>query len=168
MTAKNKLLLYSLFFSILILFYAPKGKSEELTLATISTDANSDTFALVVDVNDETEDLKSVFIDTFQSGSRSKRDALSIDTFMKEGLKIKNNLAKIEAENFLPDQGGLITINALYNALTGKRKTYELNLAKDKTSWHLFLKGKIIRKIFARANKIPIVGIVGAKELVMQ
>lgn len=168
MTAKNKLLLYSLFLSILILLYAPKGHTEELTLAVMSTDVNEETFSLVVDVEEKTETLKSFFIDSFSNGARMNRDALSIETFMKDGLSVKNNLAKIEADNFYPDQGGLITIDAVYNALTGKRKSYELQLAKDKTSWHLFSKGRIITKIFARANSVPVVGVVGAKELIMQ
>lgn len=168
MTAKNKLLLYSLFLSLLILFYAPKGHTSELTLAVMSTDVNEDTFSLVIDVEEKTENLKSFYIDSFSGGARVNRDALSIETFMKEGLSVKNNLAKIEADNFFPDQGGMITIDAVYNALTGKRKIYELQLAKDKTSWHLFSRGKIITRIFARANRVPIVGVVGAKELIMQ
>jgi len=168
MTAKNKLLLYSLFLSILILLYAPKGKADELTLATLSTDVTPDTYALVVDVDAETDVLKSFFIDSFSEGKRFNRDALTIDAFAREGIKVKNNLARIETENFLPDQGGMITIDAVYNILTGKRKSYELHLARDKTNWHLFSHGKIISKIHAISNKVPIVGVVGAKDLVMQ
>ena len=168
MTAKNKLLLYSLFLSILILLYAPKGKADELTLATLSTDVTPDTYALVVDVNEETQSLKSFFIDTFVEGKKSNREALTIDAFARDGIKVRNNLARIEAENFLPDQGGLITIDAVYNILTGKRKSYELQLAKDKVDWHLFSHGKIISKIHAVSNKVPIVGVVGAKDLLMQ
>lgn len=168
MTAKNKLLLYSLFLSILILLYAPKGKADELTLATLSTDVTTDTYSLVVDVDCESQILKSFFVDSFAEGKRFNRDALSIDAFARDGIKVKNNLAKIEAENFLPDQGGMITIDAVYNILTGKRKSYELHLAKDKTAWHLFSHGKMISKIHAVSNKVPIVGVVGAKDLLMQ
>lgn len=172
MTANNKLLLYSLFLSILILMYVPKGKADELTLANLSTDVNSDTYALVVDVNNDTQSLKSFYIDSFSEGKRTKRDALPIEDFIKKGLTLPNNarfsVARIESENFQADQGGMIIIDAVYNFLTGKRKQYELQIAKDQTTWRLFSTGKVITKIFARANRVPIAGIVGAKELIMQ
>lgn len=168
MTANNKLLLYSLFLSILILMYVPKGKADEFVLASISTDVSSDTYALVVDVDNESQTLKSFFIDNFTDGKKTKRDTLAMDEFMKRGLNVKN-FAKIQSENFLPDQGGLITIDALYNILTGKRKSYELELAKENNSnWRLYSNGKAISKIIAHANRVPIIGIVGARELVMQ
>lgn len=172
MTANNKLLLYSLFLSILILMWAPKGKADEIMLATIATDVDSDTYAIVVDVDNDSQVLKSFFIDNFTGGKKVKRDALPIETFVKEGLSVKNNspitFAKIESENFLPDLGGPIRIDALYNALTGRRKQYELELAKDKSTWRLFSHGKIITKIFAQANRVPVIGVVGAKDLIMQ
>jgi hypothetical protein len=171
MTANNKLLLYSLFLSILILLYAPKGKADEFILATISTDVSRDTYALVVDVDNETQLLKSFFIDNFTEGKKTKRDILAMDEFIKKGLNVKN-FAKIESDNFLPDQGGIITIDAVYNILTGKRKSYELQLAKenanDKMTWRLFSKGKAISKIIAHANRVPVIGVVGARELIMQ
>lgn len=172
MTANNKLLLYSLFLSVLILIFAPKGKAEEVTLANLSTDVNSDTYSLVVDVDENSQNLKSFYIDSFSNGNKSNRDALTIEAFIKKGFKVTNNtpitFAQIESDNFQADQGGMITIDALYNILNGKRKRYELQIAKDKTTWRLFNNGKIVTKILAIANRVPLAGVVGARELIMQ
>lgn len=172
MTANNKLLLFSLFISVFILMYAPRGRAAEQILATITTSVGSDSYQLVVDYNDEDQSLTNFFIDNFTDGHLTKRDALSMNTFIKEGIAFNNkgtyNFARIVPENFDKDQGGMIVIDALYNIITGKRKSYEMQLAKDNNGWSLFNKGHSIKEIYAEANKLPLIGVVGAKDLIMK
>ncbi len=172
MSANNKLLFLSLLIALFILSWAPRSKASEQILATVTTDIDSDYYKLIVDTSDETQTLKTFFIDNFSNSKLTKRDSLEIKSFIKEGIvfnkKGKRTFAKITPENFDVEQGGMITIDILYNIITGKRRSYELHLAKDKESWKLFSHGKIINKILAHANKVPLIGVVGAKELVMR
>ncbi|MDD4972773.1 MAG: hypothetical protein PHY93_00400 [Bacteriovorax sp.] len=170
MLNSNKLM--ALAFCLSTIIFVNVSKASEQILATISTDAQSDSFQLAVNSDEENQTLTSFYIDNFSSGQFLGRDELSMKTFIKEGIDLphkgKINFAKIIGENFDEEQGGVIVIDTLYNILTGKRKSYELHLAKDKSGWKLFKAGQIITQIKALANKVPLVGVVGAKDLVMK
>jgi hypothetical protein len=168
MVSKNKLLLLSFCLSTLILVIAPrKSQAAEQLLATVSTDVTTDVYHLVVDTNEDTQTLKAIYVDNVEGTNLKKRDSITIDSFVKEGAHF-NNFAKIETNNFDDQQGGVIIIDAVYNILTGKRKSYDMQLAKDKTGWKLFKEGTPITQIIAHANKLPLIGVVGAKDLTMK
>jgi hypothetical protein len=153
------------------LIYINATKASEEVMADISTDVSIDTFKLVIDTNNEEETINSFSIDNYENGHLTKRHNLLAKTFINEGIKIpvkgKIAFARIYSENFDEEQGGMIVIDTLYNLLTGNRKSYEVFLAKDRRGWKLFKSGKVITHIKAIAHKIPVVGIVGAKDLIM-
>jgi hypothetical protein len=170
MINSKKLMPLAFCFSTLI--FINVSKASEQILATISTDVQADSYQLIVNTDEDKQLLTAFYIDNFSSGQFSSRDELSIKTFIKEGIKLphkgKINFAQIIGENFDEEQGGVIVIDTLYNILTGRRKSYELHIAKDKSGWKLFRAGKIITQIKALANKVPLIGVVGAKDLVMK
>lgn len=178
MSANNKLLFISLLIALFILSWAPRSKAaeeskvSEETLATITTDLDSDYYKLIVGIDNDNQALKTFFVDNFSRGKLTKRDTMAINVFIRDGItfnkKGRITFAKIVPENFDEDQGGMVTIDALYNILTGRIKSYELQLAKDKEGWKLFTHGKVIKQIIAHANKVPFLGVVGAKDLVMK
>lgn len=147
-------------------------KASEQLLATITTNVNNDSYQFAVDANDDEHMLNTFYIDTFINGKLSNRDTLPIGNFINERLSFpkdsKYSFVKIYSQNFDRELGGFIIIDTLYNAISGKRKVYEFQLAQDNDGWKLFYNGKTITKILAIANKIPIVGIVGARDLSMK
>lgn len=167
----KKLFIISFFIATSIFITAKELKAEEQTIAIITTDVNNDAFQLIVDTSDDGQRLEAFKFDKYPKTNNDK-DLLPIAKFINEGLRLpKNsryNFASINGQNFDNEQGGIIIIDTLYNFLTGKRKKYELHLAKDKTGWKLYEKGEIISRIFAYANRAPIIGIIGAKELIMK
>jgi len=164
--------LFAISLLISLTIFSTVTKASEQILATISTDVNSDHYQFVVEVDQEARMLKAFYIDNFIVGENRSRDALPIESFLNEGIILPKNgnrvFATINAQNFDRGLGGVIIINALYNAVTGKRKSYEFDLAQDQSGWKLFYKGKAISKIRAIAHKLPLVGVVGAKELSME
>ena len=168
----NSKKLLAMAFCLSTLIYINTSKASEKLLTNIATDVLTDSYQLIVDLNEDDQTLKAFYIDNFTQGQFTNRDELSIKTFIEEGIilphKAKLTFAKISGENFDEEKGGMIIIDTLYNALTGKRKSYELQMAQDKTGWGLFYKGKAISKILAVANKLPIIGVVGARELTMK
>lgn len=169
MMPKNYLLIFSLIISFSI--FTSVSKAHEHVLANITTDVNTDSYKFIVDVDEFQHLLQSFYIDTYVSGQLTKRDTLPMDHFINRGLTLPKNskyeFVKMEGQNFDQTLGGLLVIDAVYNILTGKRRAYELQLAQDKSGWRLFYKGRAISSIIALAHKIPIVGIVGAKDLSM-
>ena len=171
MTANNKLLVLSLMLSFFILIWAPRSKASEHLLATISTDINDNSYELIIDDN-EFQALQFFYVDNFSSGHLRSRASFPINAFITEGIKFDNKgpfrMVEINSDNFDKEQGGIINISALYNILTGKKKNYEMQIAKDKVGWALFYQGQLIKQIIAYANRLPLVGVVGAKELIMK
>ncbi len=166
-----KLLIISLFIATTIFIAAKESKAEEQTIAVITTDVNNDSYQLIVDTSDDGQKLEAFKFDEYPKTETTK-DFLPITNFINEGLRLpKNsryNFASINSRNFDSEQGGIIIIDTLYNFITGKRKSYELHLAKDKSGWKLYDKGQVITRIFAYANRAPIIGVIGAKKLIMK
>lgn len=167
MTSSNKLLAFSLFISLLI--FNSVSKASEEVLATITTDVNKDSYQFIVDVNDEERELISFCVDTYVDGKFSNRDSIPILSFIDEGLSLpkkgKINFAKISGNNFDRTLGGELVINVLSNALLGKRKIFEFELAQNWAGWKLFHKGKVVSRAQAIANKVPLAGVVGIKDI---
>lgn len=145
--------------------------SEQL-LASVSTDATTDTYQFTIGVNDEDQTITSLYFDTFTDKKLGHRDELPVDTFIKEGITLpkrgKLNLVRIAGENFDKEQGGMVVIEAVYNILTGKRRDYEFHIAKQKVGWAMFKDGHLVTQVKAVAKKVPVVGIVGVKDLVTE
>lgn len=165
----NQLLVISFLISLSIA--TSVSRASEQVLAKISTDVSTETYQFIVDYNEETRSLNAFYIDTFSDGPKTNRDEMPMDSFLEEGLSLpkkgKHVFATINGENFDRVQGGAIVISTLYNIINGKRKSYELTLAQDQTGWKLFYHGKAIERIKAIANKLPLIGVVGAKDLAM-
>lgn len=170
MIASKHLFAISLLISISIFSSVTKGA--EQILATITTDVNSDSYQFILEVNEDEHLLKAFYLDNFIIGQSRSREVLPLDRFLDAGLILPQAgnqvYAKINGVNFDNTLGGIIVIDTLYNGITGKRRSYELELAQDQAGWKLFYKGKPITKIMAIAHKVPILGIVGAKELSMK
>lgn len=170
MISKNKLLIISFCLSFII--FNSTLKASEVVLATITTDVDSESWQLKVETDDHERALLAFHIDNFTPGKEASRDTLSMEEFIRLGLNLPHksprSFARISGIHFDRDLGGAVIIDTLYNAISGKRKSYELHLALDhKEGWKLFYRGKAITQIRALAHKIPVIGVVGAKELLM-
>jgi len=75
---------------------------------------------------------------------------------------------KLKSNNFDLEQGGIVVVDTLYSGVSGERKTYEIQLAQDKSGWALFKQGKTIKEIQIKTNRVMVIGAVGIKTLVMK
>lgn len=75
---------------------------------------------------------------------------------------------KLKSNNFDTEQGGIVVVDTLYSGVSGERKSYEIQLAQDKSGWSLFKQGKAIKEINIKANRVMVLGTVGIKNLVMK
>ena len=168
----NSSKLLALAFCLSIIISLNVSKASEQILADITIDVFSDSYQLKINANEENQTISAVYIDNLSNGKLVSRDEISINSFIKEGIKIPHNspinFAKISGENFDKEQGGILTIDAIYNILTGRRKSIEMELAKDQSGWKLFKAGQNITQIKAVINKIPVIGMVGVKDFEMK
>lgn len=156
----------------MFLLFLNSSFATEKLLANITSDVLSDYYHLSVNINDENQNLNMFYFDTYVNDTFNKRDEITINDFIKQGIRIPANgkivVVRISGYNFDEEQGGMLILNTLANILSGRRKTYELHLARDIDQWALYKNGKTITKIKVMANRIPIVGVVGIKDLMME
>jgi hypothetical protein len=156
---------------ILIITIFNVAKASEQVLATISRDEGSLIYKLVVNDNDGME-IKTFYNDVYERGIRIRRTELDPIQLYNQGMILeqrdKHIVLKLTSTNFDLEQGGIIIADTLYNGASGERRSYEIQLAKSKTGWGLFKKGKSIKEISIQTNKIIIIGAVGIKNLVMK
>lgn len=164
----NKFLILSLFTLISL-----KAVAYEEILSVTDNDDNNEVYNLVVSVDDTTDRLNDLYKDTFIDGKKIKRDTLrASDLKTKEGVILEKrdnyNVLNLKSDNFDHDRGGQIIIDTLFNGIKGDRKTYDLELAKDKRTWKLFKNKKAVSKFHVKVNKVIILGTVGIKTIVME
>lgn len=161
-----------LMFATLLL--SGKVLAREEIIATITNDENKQVYTFVAETNEATDSIKSFFKDNYSSaGKKINRELLASEKLTTGGLILEkrgdHEVLKLESNNFDLDQGGIVTINTLFNGVNGQRKEYDLQLAKAHDGeWRLFKGSKIITKLHIVVNKKFVIGNVGVKEIQMK
>lgn len=147
--------------------------AREEILSVTDNDDNNEVYNLVVNVDDSTQSLKELYKDTYVGGKKIRRDKLNPDHLKtNEGVILEKrdnyNVLNLKSDNLDFDRGGRITIDTLYNGISGERKQVDVELAKDKNAWRLFKEKKAVSRFHVRVNKVIILGTVGIKTIVME
>lgn len=169
---KRKINYHTLFFfAFFLLFSIQTIMAAETRLVIFSSDLNTDNFHLIVEDDPSIRQIKTFHLDSYKGPVFHKRETVPIEKFITEGVTLPRKgqfvFARITAQNFDKTLGGEIVMDTLYNALTGKRVSYYYQMAQDRSGWGLFHKGARTNHIKAIANRVPIIGPVGVKELQM-
>ena len=147
------------------------AKADEKIVATVSSDENNVVYKLVIDSKDG-RGIEHFYKDTYENGKKSRRIELDAEVMMKTGMILEQRdkyvVMKLKSNNFDLEQGGIVVVDTLYSGISGERKTYEIQLAQDKSGWALFKQGKTIKEIKIQANRVMVVGTIGIKNLVMK
>lgn len=162
-----------LFLALFCAFSFCAFADHEEVISTTDNDDNKEIYQLVVKVDDMTLRLLEIYKDTYVSGSKIKRDILNQeDMKTPEGMILEKrgnfNVLNLKSDNFDNDRGGHIVIDTLYNGITGERRNYDVDLARNKTGWGLFSGPRPISKFHVYVNKVVIFGKVGVKTIVME
>lgn len=158
---------------VLMMSFNLKAYAFEETLSITDNDDNNEIYNLVVKVDETTQSLSALYKDTYVNGVKIRRDVLNaLDLKTEDGVILEKrdqyNVLNLKSDNFDYDRGGKIIIDTLYNGIKGERRFFELELAKDKTSWKLFKNQKAVSKFHVKVNKVIILGTVGIKTIVME
>lgn len=149
-----------------------KAFAKEYLLATISRDDNSKTYQLSIESEGERE-IKHFYKTTFLGGKRVNRELLDHNLLeSSKGIVLENtkglDILALKSTNFDNFLGGMITIDTLYNGATKERKKYTTDFSQSTKGWELRRNNSQITKITIITNKLPFVGVVGIKNLVMK
>lgn len=146
--------------------------AKEQVLATITNDENREVFMFVANTDDSTQTLKAFFKDDYLNGKKTEREVLPTKELTQEGVVLDkrgdHKVISLKSDNFDFSRGGTVVIDTLYNGVTGERKEYELELAKDKNGWKLFNGRAAISKLHIEVNKKALIGTIGVKNIRME
>ncbi len=147
--------------------------SKEEILAIVSNDENKDIYHFIALTDDRTGDIKGFIKDNYTNNVKVNRAILNANNLKTENgvvleQRTKYKVISLNSHNFDPVRGGTITIDTLLNGVTGERKTYELELARDKLGFKLFKSKRTITKFHIEINKKAIIGTVGVKSIRME
>ncbi len=161
-------------FMFATLLLSGKVLAREEVIATITNDENKQVYTFVADTNSETDSIRAFYKDNYSaSGKKVDRELMASEKLTEGGLVLEkrgnHEVLKLNSENFDLDQGGIVTIDTLYNGVNGQRKEYDLQLAKATDGeWRLFKGSKIVTKLHIVVNKKFMLGAVGVKEIQMK
>ncbi len=160
----------------LFLFFAlitcGKVLAKEEVIATITNDENKQTYTFVAQTDEANNTIKAFFKDDYINGKKIERELLPSQELTRDGVVLEkrgdHTVINLKSENFDSAQGGIVTIDTLYNGINGERKEYDLHLAKSTAGWKLFRGDKIISKLHIEVNKKALMGAVGVKNIKME
>ena len=171
MKLKSVISTTALFSLTLIITIFNVAKASEQVVANITRDSSNTSYKLVIVSNDGRE-IKAFFKDVYENGKKISREALDAKIIIKNGMILEQRdqyiVMKLQSSNFDLGQGGIVTIDTLYNGASGERKSYEIQIAQSANGWSLFKAGKAISQIQIQTNRIMVLGEVGIKNLVMK
>jgi len=146
--------------------------ASEQSLLNISNDDSQTSYILIVNTSEDKRVIKEFYKDTYENGKKIERINLDYRLLANNGMVLdqrgKYITMKLESNNFDVQQGGVITINTLFNGATGSRKDYEISLSKDKNGWAIVNSKKSVSKMLIQVNKVRFIGAVGIKNLIMK
>ncbi len=159
-------------FLFITLIMCGKVLAREDVIATITNDENKEIYTFVAQTDEATNSIKAFFKDDYINGKKTERELLPSQELNRDGVVLEkrgeHTVINLKSENFDYGQGGIVTIDTLYNGINGERKEYDLQLAKSDSGWKLFRGNKIITKLHIEINKKMLIGAVGVKNIKME
>lgn len=171
MNLKSLISSSAVFTVIMVVSIFNVAKASEKAVATVSSDESKIVYKLVIDSKDG-RGIEHFYKDVYEDGKKTRRTELDPKVLMDTGMILEQRdkyvVMKLKSNNFDLEQGGIVVVDTLYSGVSGERKTYEIQLAQDKSGWALFKQGKTIKEIQIKTNRVMVIGAVGIKTLVMK
>lgn len=138
-----------LLFTLVVLFSQTLFAGEYLLLnITNEEDQEITKFILVTDQYNE--EVEAFYKNTYDrrgreiSKTRVDVNQIAATTGIVLDRRAERDVVVLRSENFASHNGGDIEIDTLYNGITGKRKSYSLDLQRHSKTWKLERNGEVI------------------------
>lgn len=146
----------------------------EHPLITITSEEDNETTFFVLKTDDQNEEIIGFFQDIYsRKGEKLERRAYSHTEFQNQAGLVLNEqdgriIIRMTSDNFAQHNGGHLTIDILYNGVTGSRRQYEYELARAGNTWELLRDNHPLRSMHLRSKKIFGLGTVGISDIIHQ
>ena len=164
--------LKSLIVTILVFSTLPQfvyGGVFELVSITNDEDKEVTKFLLVTD--NQNKEIIAFHKDTYSKKSNLlKRSTVQVNQISsRNGIILDQRddrvIIALKSDNFATHNGGNLEVDTLYNGVTGKRKSYDIELVRAGKGWDLERWNSKFTKMHLKSKKIPLVGTVGISNI---
>lgn len=132
----------------------------DVKVLTVTNNDDNGFYDLYIDVNEfnEAQNLK-MYDRSAKDWTTWTPDKLAAGLILKESGSHKVIILK--SKDFEKDRGGNCVMDYLYNGITGKRKSMDVEIDFNGTTWGVFLDGKKVELLDFRVKKVfgKVVGI---------
>lgn len=142
--------------------------AKEETLARITSDIDRNYALLVYDRDDVTNEVKAMYADAYENGSRVERKAFD-ERGLNTGIvlleKDRYQIVKIQSSNFDRDRGGIIKLDTLYSAVSGERRVYEFEISVHADRVTLETRNGEFNRMHFIAKRSRVLGPIGIEKI---
>jgi hypothetical protein len=146
--------------------------AKELTVATITNDDNPNVVKFIVDLNDQSGGIDHFTKETYLNSELILKESFSPRDLEGDGIALEIRggqvILALKSENFSQTYGGDLVIDTLYNVTLLERKNYYIEISHKPDGWKLLLNGTKISQMYIQSNRLPILGVVGIKNILMK
>lgn len=148
--------------------------AKETVLSIVTNDEETSVYKLIAQTDEDDRIIQNIYRDEYVNGKLLERLVLDLKAINTDGMVIKEDkvrkliILRLVADNFDFERGGIVTMDTLYNGITGVHKLYEFEIVKDRSGYILLKDKKIVNKMHMVSNRLPIVGAVGVADVLVQ
>lgn len=143
--------------------------AETLKLADITSEIDKNVTEFYVETNNENSIESLRYVTILPNGGIYEDVTVPAEEVLRDGAVIVErsgyDVVKVETENFSLNEGGVIKMNYLYNALTGSRSIKKIRVKKSPKFELYDSANNRINKMFVKANYSRIFGIIGVRDI---
>lgn len=158
--------------SLLICLLLPQFVSAGVfELVTITNDEDSEVTKFLLVTDKDNKEITAFHKDTYSGKNyKLRRHTVQVAQIRaSEGIILDQRdgriIVALKSDNFATHNGGNLEVDTLYNGITGKRKSYDLELVRAGKGWDLERWNRKISKMHLKSKKVPFVGTVGIADL---
>lgn len=155
-----------------LLIFLPALSASEQNVATITNDDNPNVVKFILDVDEQTHSVVNFYKETYLKSNLILRERLEPKSLEGQGIVLEERdnriVLALKSLSFNEIYGGELIIDTLYNGTIGERKNYNIELVREDDKWSLVSEGRKVNQLFIETNKLPIIGVVGIKNIQMK
>lgn len=137
----------------------------EKQLLLVTNDVDQETAKMIYELDETSGMIKHLYSETYTNGQMTKRVELFAKDLEGEGIvlnrKDKIITVRLYSHNFDEDRGGVLYLDTLYNALTGERKEYVIEMSIDGESAKMFSNKNQFNRMHFLAKRSKVFGVIG-------
>ena len=141
----------------------------EEVLCTISSDIDSSIAKLTYEMDQDTQTITHMYQEKYENNQMTDREEIKVEGLTAGGMillaKGKLTVVRIWSDNFDKNLGGVLYLDTLYSGVSGERRQYEIDLAKNKTGLVLSNNKNDFTNMQFIANRSRMFGIIGIAKI---